>query len=156
MATFANTLFQRLDLTPGSKPSRATIKSLFDHYQGVREARVHKLYASTHLAIRLATWDTLFHRILAQWLLPWRDDVAAVSALIVSAAKVDFIPIPARSKGFLPVLTQDEISGYFKRQRTPWDAIITIWAVLRGVTYLMAFILQRILQRTSLLLGMKY
>ena len=94
------------------------------------------------------TWDTFFQKILAQWLLPWRDDVAAVSALIVGAAKVDSIPTPPRSKGFL---AQGEMSGYVQRQRTPWDAILTLWAMLRGATYLMAFALQRM----SLSLGIK-
>ena len=151
MATFANTLFQHLDLTPGSKPGSATIKSLFDRYQSVREVRVRKVYQSAHLATRLMTWDTSFQKILAQWILPWRDDVAAVSVLIVGATKVDSIPTPARSKGFLQVLSQDEISGYVERQRTSWDAILTIWALLRGAAYLMAFALQRM----SLSLGIK-
>lgn len=143
VAAFANNLIQHLDVAPGSKPSAATIESLFNHYQGMRESRVRMMYRSTHFMTRVGTWDTISKKFFARWLLPWRDDVAALSVLLAGAVKVDFIPIPSRSKGFHQTLPQNKKSDSTLTQQMPWDAMLMIMAVLRGAAYFMVFGMQR-------------
>lgn len=98
-AVLANHLDQYLKSKDGNLTSE-DVHSIFKEYQDYRKPRVQMIYNSVHSMTRLGTLDTYMKTFLARCVVPWKDDAAAVSALIKNAPKVEFIPVPKGSKGF--------------------------------------------------------
>ncbi|KAF6218597.1 hypothetical protein HO133_005948 [Letharia lupina] len=107
VAALANSLDRHLRLCSDTSANSKTIQSIFETYQRTREARVRKFAGSVHLMTRLVTWDGYTKKFVARYVLPWLNEVTFVGKLIKDAVKVDFLPIPSRSKGFFDQ-TSDE------------------------------------------------
>lgn len=107
VAALANSLNRHLRLCSDTSANSKTIQSIFETYQRTREARVRKFAGSVHLMTRLVTWDGYTKKFVARYVLPWLNEVTFVGKLIKDAVKVDFLPIPSRSKGFFDQ-TSDE------------------------------------------------
>ena len=100
VAALANSLTHHLRLCFDKDDDGKKIQSIFETYQKTREARVRKIAGTVHFMTRMVTWDNCMMRFVARYVLPWLNDVTLVSGLVKEAVRVDFLPIPSRSKGF--------------------------------------------------------
>ena len=117
VAAFANSLVCHLRICSGNTLSRKVVQSIFATYQDSRETRVRKIARSVEAMTRLNTWDSLTKKLMALYLLPWLSDVGLVKELVKDAVRVQFIPVPARSKGFVDQLSQRDIAAKKREQR---------------------------------------
>lgn len=100
VAALANSLECHLKTCSDRSANSETIHSIFERYQKTREARVRKFAGAVHFMTRLGTWDDYLKKLVGRYVLPWLNDITIVSKLVKDAVRVDFLPIPSRSKGF--------------------------------------------------------
>lgn len=100
VAALVNSLTQHLHLYSGEGANNETIQSIFETYQKTREARVRNIAGTANFMTRLGTWDNFMMKFVGQHVLPWLNDTTLISGLVKDAVKVDFLPVPRRSKGF--------------------------------------------------------
>lgn len=129
-----NVLEEYLRLQAGTPTTDTAITSIFEQYQKLREPRVQKLYNSVRMMTRLGTWDTYVMKFIARIILPWIDDAAAVSSLIRGASKVNFVPVPHRSKGFTDDCTHRGPTEKRIHSRTKQQAM-GMYAILGSIAY---------------------
>lgn len=117
VAALANSLTHHLRLCFDNDDDGKTIQSVFETYQKTRETRVRKIAGTVHFMTRMVTWDNYMMRFVARYVLPWLNDVTLVSGLVKEAVRVDFLPLPSRSKGF-----HDQTSEGEKRDAEKFQA----------------------------------
>ena len=100
VAALANSLECQLKICPNKSINSKAIHSIFERYQKTREARVRRFAGAVHFMTRLGTWDDYLKKFVGRYVLPWLNDITIVSGLVKDAVRVDFLPIPSRSKGF--------------------------------------------------------
>lgn len=131
-AALVNSLHRRLCLWSGPPLDSRAIESIFEQYQRARERRVHEAYNSAYFLTRLGSWDTPWKMILARYVIPWKSDTAAISALMKGAVRADFIPVPPRSKGFLQVGSEKDSSLRRQGKKDIWSPIAA-YSTLVGI-----------------------
>lgn len=102
VAVLVNELRREINASPFKKPGKAAINNLFSRYQSKREKRAKMIYNVTHEATRVQARDGLSRTLHAMFIAPFvsSQTIADRFALLVrGAAKLDFIPVPARPKG---------------------------------------------------------
>ena len=125
MAALVNSLTHHLHLRSDQGTNSKTIKSIFDTYQKTREGRVRRIAGTAHFMTRLGTWDNCVMRFLGLHVLPWLNDVTLIRSLVKDAVKVDFLPVPGRSKGFSGQTSEeDQASQKNPKQSLKWKVVL--------------------------------
>ena len=125
VAALANCLNHHLRLCSDTSANNNDIQSIFGTYQRTREARVRKIASTVHLMTRLGTWDGCAMKFVARYVLPWMSEVKLVNGLVKDAVKVDYLPLPKRSKGFFDQTSEKEQAKQKSTKQAPsWTLII--------------------------------
>lgn len=139
VAALANSLTHHLHLCSDKGANSETIQSIFETYQKTREARVRKIAGTVHFMTRLGTWDNCMMRFVGRYVLPWLNDVTLVSGLVKEAVKVDFLPIPSRSKGFSDQTSEEEQAMQKDaKQMLKWKVVLYALMGMIACTMLLA------------------
>lgn len=139
VAALANCLNHHLRLCSDTSANNDSIQSIFKTYQRTREARVRKIASSVHLMTRLGTWDGYTMKFIARYILPWLNEVKLVNGLVKDAVKVDFLPLPKRSKGFFDQTGETEQAMQKSTKPAPsWTLILYAFLGLIACTMLLA------------------
>ncbi|RAK99276.1 FAD-dependent oxidoreductase [Aspergillus ibericus CBS 121593] len=113
VAALANHLASLRRKTPDRAPSLTELKTCLQTWQTERHDRAHKVWSAANAATRMEAGDTLYHRIIGQYMLPYLGSYLTdgMSELIKGAEKLDFLPVPARSlAGSIPYTSEGATS----------------------------------------------
>ncbi|KAL8818503.1 MAG: hypothetical protein Q9191_007927, partial [Dirinaria sp. TL-2023a] len=102
VAVLVNELKKECNRQAHSKLSGATITEVFNRYQNKRVQRTNMIYKVTYNAVRVHSRDGFLRNLRGLFIALFVGRRAAAdrfSAVVRGASKIDFVPIPARSKG---------------------------------------------------------
>ncbi|PYI07022.1 FAD/NAD(P)-binding domain-containing protein [Aspergillus sclerotiicarbonarius CBS 121057] len=113
VAALANHLASLRRQIPDRAPSLAELTTCLQAWQTERQDRAYKVWAAANEATRMEAGATLYHRVVAQYLLPYLGSYVpdGMSDLIKGAEKLDFLPVPGRSlEGSMPYTSEQSMS----------------------------------------------
>ncbi|KAL4959585.1 FAD-dependent oxidoreductase [Aspergillus stella-maris] len=98
-AALGNSIAKLLEHASGTTVSMTNIDKCMQSWQKKRLSRVQRICHEAHGLAQLEALDTIKHRLIGLYLLPYLEGylVNTKSKTIVEAAKIDYLPPPARS-----------------------------------------------------------
>ncbi|KAL4946754.1 hypothetical protein BDV06DRAFT_229653 [Aspergillus oleicola] len=98
-ASLANSLVSLLESSSDTKPSVTELHACLQTWQEKRRPRAQNIFDQANTLTRLEAVDTFSDKVKAHYLLPYLEDYLTrkMSKTIAGAAKVDYLPEPAKA-----------------------------------------------------------
>lgn len=127
-----NILHRELKADHNRHPTGFEITNVFAEYQKKRWARAKAFTDLSGQATRMHSYDTLFGRVMATYIVPYLSNMqtAKLAESFAKAPKLDYVPVQTideNTPGWLLAKKEERASG------TPWLMYAAVGAVVTGL-----------------------
>lgn len=99
-AALANALHELVNQDNTTEITYSDVQKVLTRYHDSRKERSEGIVKDANALTRIEAFATVGDELIAKWLFPYAGDYMAdlIAAVVVGAAKIDFLPEPERSK----------------------------------------------------------